>query len=55
MDLFIVASHPVRKMIKYNKMNYFVKGKRYEIWRGIKRFNYLGYLKIILILSLTLN
>lgn len=38
--ILIVVPHPVRKMIKYNKMNYFVRGKRFEIWRGNKRFNY---------------
>lgn len=38
--IILVAPHPVRKMIKYSNMNYFVKGKIWEIWRGIKRFNY---------------
>lgn len=38
--ILIVVPHPVRKMIKYNNMNYFVKGKKWEVWRGIKRFNY---------------
>jgi len=38
--IFLVVPHPVRKMIKYNNMNYFVKGKKFEIWRGIRRFNY---------------
>lgn len=41
-DGFFVAvvPHPIRKMIKYNDMNYFVKGKKFEIWRGTRRFNY---------------
>lgn len=41
-DGFIILSvpHPVRKMIKYNQMNYFVKGKHYENWKGITRFGY---------------
>jgi len=39
--LFIFSvPHPVRKMKKYNCENYFVKGKRYESWKSIKRFNY---------------
>jgi len=38
--IIIAAPHPVRKMMKYNKMNYFVKGWRSEIWKGIKRIDY---------------
>jgi len=38
--IIIVVPHPVRKMIKYNKLNYFVRGKKWEVWRGIRRFNY---------------
>ena len=38
--ILMVVPHPTRKMIKYNKMNYFVRGKRFEVWRGNKRFNY---------------
>ncbi|MBL7160474.1 MAG: class I SAM-dependent methyltransferase [Candidatus Aenigmarchaeota archaeon] len=38
--VIIVVPHPVRKMIAYNNMNYFVRGKRWENWKGIKRFNY---------------
>jgi ubiquinone/menaquinone biosynthesis C-methylase UbiE len=38
--IILAVPHPVRKMVKYNKMNYFVSGKRFEIWRGNKRFNY---------------
>ncbi len=38
--ILIVVPHPIRKMIKFNKMNYFVRRKKFETWRGIKRFNY---------------
>lgn len=38
--IIIVVPHPIRKMIKYNKMDYFVSGKQIEIWKGNKRFNY---------------
>jgi ubiquinone/menaquinone biosynthesis C-methylase UbiE len=38
--IILVVPHPIRKMVKYNDMNYFVKGKKYENWRGVKRFNY---------------
>jgi len=38
--IIIVVPHPIRKMIKYNDGNYFVKGKKNENWRGIKRFGY---------------
>ncbi len=38
--VLIVVPHPVRKMVKYNKMNYFVRGKKFEIWKGNRRFNY---------------
>lgn len=39
---FVIFSvpHPIRKMIKYNSNNYFIKGSRYESWKGIRRFNY---------------
>lgn len=38
--IVIAILHPIRKMMKYNGMNYFVKGKQYENWKGIARFNY---------------
>lgn len=38
--MILVVPHPIRKMVKYNKMNYFVKGKKWEDSKGIKRFNY---------------
>ena len=38
--ILIVVPHPIRKMITYNKGNYFVKGKKWENWEGIERFNY---------------
>ncbi len=38
--IVIAVPHPVRKMVKYNAMNYFVKGKQYEQWKGIERFGY---------------
>ena len=38
--ILLAVPHPIRKMVKYNKMNYFVKGKKWETWRGTKRFNY---------------
>ena len=38
--IIIVVPHPIRKMIKYSKMDYFARGKRVEIWKGNKRFNY---------------
>lgn len=38
--IILAVPHPVRKMIKYNANNYFVKGKREEVWKGIKRFGY---------------
>lgn len=38
--IIIAAPHPIRKMIKYNNMNYFVKGKQYENWKGVSRYNY---------------
>jgi ubiquinone/menaquinone biosynthesis C-methylase UbiE len=38
--IIIVVPHPIRKMIKYNKMDYYVSGKQIEIWKGNKRFNY---------------
>ena len=38
--IILVVPHPVRKMVKYNNGNYFVKGKQYENWKGIERFNY---------------
>ncbi len=39
-EVVFAVPHPLRKMVKYNEMNYFVKGKHYEYWKGIKRFNY---------------
>ncbi len=38
--IVIAVPHPVRKMVKYNAMNYFVKGKQYENWKGVARYNY---------------
>lgn len=38
--IVLAVPHPTRKMVKYNKMNYFIRGKRWEVWRGIRRFNY---------------
>lgn len=38
--IMIAAPHPIRKMMKYNNMNYFVKGKQYENWKGVSRYNY---------------
>jgi len=38
--IVLAVPHPTRKMLKYNKMNYFIKGKKLEVWRGIRRFNY---------------
>jgi ubiquinone/menaquinone biosynthesis C-methylase UbiE len=43
--MVLVVPHPVRKMVKYNRMNYFVKGKKWETWKGIKRFNYYRLLE----------
>lgn len=39
-EIIIAVPHPIRKMVKYNNMDYFVRGKRIEIWKGNKRFNY---------------
>lgn len=40
-QIIIVVPHPVIKMMKYNSQeDYFLKGKQYEKWQGIKRFNY---------------
>ena len=36
----LAVPHPIRKMFKYNHLNYFVKGRKTEIWRGVNRFNY---------------
>ncbi len=36
----VAVPHPIRKMMKYNGANYFVKGKQYETWKGVARFNY---------------
>jgi ubiquinone/menaquinone biosynthesis C-methylase UbiE len=38
--IIIAAPHPIRKMVKYNAMNYFVRGRLYENWRGVDRFGY---------------
>ncbi|MBU0906945.1 MAG: class I SAM-dependent methyltransferase [Nanoarchaeota archaeon] len=43
--LLVVVPHPIRKMIKYNEMNYFVNGKKFEVWKGNKRFNYYRILE----------
>jgi len=39
-NIIIAVPHPIRKMIKYNNMNYFVRGKKFETWQKTKRFNY---------------
>ncbi len=39
-SIILAVPHPIRKMMKYNNQNYFVKGKRFENWKGINRFNY---------------
>lgn len=38
--IILAVPHPIRKMMKYNNLNYFVKGKQFENWKGIERFNY---------------
>jgi len=39
--IILIVPHPIRKMMKYNENgNYFVKGKRTEVWKGIQRFGY---------------
>ena len=38
--IILTVPHPIRKMMKYNKGNYFVRGRRFETWRGARRFNY---------------
>lgn len=38
--IILVVPHPTRKMIKYNKMNYFIKGWKFETWKGTKRWNF---------------
>jgi ubiquinone/menaquinone biosynthesis C-methylase UbiE len=38
-EVFIVVSHPIRKMIKYTH-NYFESGKHWENFKNIKRFGY---------------
>lgn len=38
--IVIACPHPIRKMMKYNAINYFVKGKQYENWKGVSRYNY---------------
>lgn len=38
--IMLLEPHPVRKMVKYNNSNYFVKGRQKEVWRGIERFGY---------------
>lgn len=37
----IATTHPAHKMTRYNNGNYFVRGKKWYSWQGIKRFNYL--------------
>jgi ubiquinone/menaquinone biosynthesis C-methylase UbiE len=39
-NIFIVVSHPVRKMVKYTHFNYFEHGKHYEKYAGFTRFSY---------------
>ncbi|MCW1907874.1 MAG: class I SAM-dependent methyltransferase [Candidatus Saccharibacteria bacterium] len=40
-QIIIAVPHPVIKMMRYNsKKDYFLRGKQYETWQGIKRFNY---------------
>lgn len=43
--MVIVVPHPVRKMVKYSNMDYFVRGKKFEVWEGNKRFNYYRILE----------
>jgi len=38
--LVFSVPHPVKKMVKYNDMNYFFRGKKVEKSNGIERFNY---------------
>lgn len=39
--IILAVPHPVRKMMKYNQnQNYFVKGRKTEIWKGVERFGY---------------
>ena len=38
--IVLLVPHPNRKMMKYNKGDYFVKGKKWEVWAGTKRFNF---------------
>ena len=39
--IIIAVPHPLIKMMKYNaKNNYFLHGKQWEEWNGIRRFNY---------------
>ncbi|RJQ18228.1 class I SAM-dependent methyltransferase [Candidatus Woesearchaeota archaeon] len=39
-SIVLLVPHPVRKMMKYNKGYYFVKGRHHEFWKGTERFNY---------------
>ncbi len=40
-QIIVAVPHPVIKMMKYNSQeDYFLRGKQYETWQGIKRFNY---------------
>ena len=38
--IIIAVPHPVRRMMKYNNFCYFVKGKKYDTWKGVTRFGY---------------
>lgn len=57
--IIVVVPHPIRKMIKYNNMNYFIKGKKIEVWQGNKRFNYYrtfeDYINMIVDAGLIVN
>jgi ubiquinone/menaquinone biosynthesis C-methylase UbiE len=39
-ELVFSTPHPVKKMVKYNDMNYFFRGQKVETSHGIERFNY---------------
>ena len=40
-QIVLAVPHPMRKMLKYSHTkDYFDTGKHWEIWKGIRRFNY---------------
>lgn len=43
--IIVTVPHPVRKMMKYNQLNYFVQGMQFETWQGIERFGYYRLLE----------